>query len=182
MEALRFLSRKLSDTEEKYSTFDRELLAAFQSIRYFRMMLEGCHFQLWTDHNPLFVTMQHISPLWTSRQQRQFIYFRIKGDVVHCPGVDNVVADSLYRPASAPAAPAWHMAAQDNPELLSPPPPTPINYAEMAAVQQSWPDVAALCVSSSLSIVTREDEGQQLLGDVSKGSFRQWVPTFFKRM
>jgi len=38
---LGFLSRKLDSTESKYSTFDRELLACFQSIRHFRFLLEG---------------------------------------------------------------------------------------------------------------------------------------------
>jgi hypothetical protein len=38
---LAFFSRKLSTAEEKYSTFDRELLAAFSAIRHFRYLLEG---------------------------------------------------------------------------------------------------------------------------------------------
>ena len=37
---LSFFSRKLSETEKKYSAFDRELLAAYLSIRHFRFMLE----------------------------------------------------------------------------------------------------------------------------------------------
>ncbi len=41
---LAFFSRKLSDTEKKYSAFDRELLAAYLSIRHFRFMLEGREF------------------------------------------------------------------------------------------------------------------------------------------
>ena len=43
---LGFFSRKLPETEIEYSIFDRELLATFYSIRYFRIMLEGRHFQL----------------------------------------------------------------------------------------------------------------------------------------
>ena len=43
---LGFFSKKLSATECKYSTFDRELLAAFTSIRHFRFPLEGRQFQL----------------------------------------------------------------------------------------------------------------------------------------
>jgi hypothetical protein len=38
---LGFFSRKLNVAETKYSTFDRELLAAAQAIRHFRHILEG---------------------------------------------------------------------------------------------------------------------------------------------
>ena len=38
---LAFFSKKLSDTEKKYSAFDRELLAAYLSVHHFRFMLEG---------------------------------------------------------------------------------------------------------------------------------------------
>ena len=41
---LAFFTRKLSEAEKKYSAFDRELLAAYLSIRYFCFMLEGKRF------------------------------------------------------------------------------------------------------------------------------------------
>ena len=41
---LGFFSRKLSVAETKYSTFDRELLAAVAAIRHFRHILEGREF------------------------------------------------------------------------------------------------------------------------------------------
>ncbi len=47
---LGFFSRKLTATESRYSTFDRELLAAHAAITYFRHFCEGRAFQLWTDH------------------------------------------------------------------------------------------------------------------------------------
>ena len=46
-------SRKLSETEKKYSAFDRELLAAYNAIKRFRHFLEGHPFTLCTDHRPL---------------------------------------------------------------------------------------------------------------------------------
>ena len=36
-----FFSKKFTDAEKKYSTFDRELLAVFLSIKHFRHVLEG---------------------------------------------------------------------------------------------------------------------------------------------
>ena len=50
---LSFYSRKLSDAEKKYSAFDRELLAAYSSLRNFRFMLEGRDFTIFTDHKLL---------------------------------------------------------------------------------------------------------------------------------
>jgi hypothetical protein len=41
---LGFFSRKLTDTEFCYSTFDRELLAAFAAIRHFCHFCEGQSF------------------------------------------------------------------------------------------------------------------------------------------
>ena len=50
---LAFFSRKLSDSERKYSAFDRELLASYSAIKHFRHFLEGRSFTLYTDHKPL---------------------------------------------------------------------------------------------------------------------------------
>jgi hypothetical protein len=38
---LAFYSKKLSGAGTRYSTFDRELLAAFSAVRHFRFLLEG---------------------------------------------------------------------------------------------------------------------------------------------
>jgi hypothetical protein len=58
---LGFFSRKLTDTESCYSTFDRELLAAQAAIKHFRHFCEGHAFQLWTNHKPLVAALSHVS-------------------------------------------------------------------------------------------------------------------------
>jgi hypothetical protein len=58
---LGFLSRKLTDTESRYSAFDRELLAAFTAIRHFHHFCGGQSFQHWTDHKPLVTALPHVS-------------------------------------------------------------------------------------------------------------------------
>lgn len=50
---LAFFSRNFSSTQRKYSTYDRELSAVFESIKYFRHFLEGREFSIVTDHKPL---------------------------------------------------------------------------------------------------------------------------------
>ena len=47
-----FLSRKMTPAETRYSTFDRELLAAYLAVKHFRHFLEGRHFHVLTDHKP----------------------------------------------------------------------------------------------------------------------------------
>jgi hypothetical protein len=65
---LGFLSRKLTDTESRYSTFDRELLAFHAAIKHFRHFCEGRAFQLWTDHKPLFNAISRVlAPISTTQ-------------------------------------------------------------------------------------------------------------------
>jgi hypothetical protein len=101
---LAFFSAKLSLAEVKYSTFDRELLAAFSAIRHFRFLLEGRQFRLLTDHKPLVSAMVRVSPPWSARQQRHLAYIsEFTTDIRHTPGTENVVADALSRPSEGTA-------------------------------------------------------------------------------
>ncbi len=66
---LAFYSKKLSGAGTRYSTFDRELLAAFSAVRHFRFLLEGRQFRLLTDHKPLVTSLFRTMPPWSARQQ-----------------------------------------------------------------------------------------------------------------
>jgi hypothetical protein len=98
---LAFYSKKLSPAETRYSTFDRELLAAFLTIRHFRFLLEGRQFTLLTDHKPLVASMTRVTPPQSARQQRHLAFVsEFTTDLRHTPGKENVVADALSRPPS----------------------------------------------------------------------------------
>ncbi|OBQ34264.1 MAG: hypothetical protein AN484_26765, partial [Aphanizomenon flos-aquae WA102] len=71
---LAFFSRKLSPTESRYSTFDRELLAAHSAIKHFQFLLEGRLFTLFTDHKPLVAAIHRVSLPHSARQQRHLAF------------------------------------------------------------------------------------------------------------
>ena len=52
-EPLGFYSCKLDETQQKYSTFDRELLGVYLAVKHFQRLVEGRQFTIFTDHRPL---------------------------------------------------------------------------------------------------------------------------------
>lgn len=51
--ALGYFSKKLTEAQMKYSTYDRELLGIHLAIIHFRNMIEGQQLIIFTDHKPL---------------------------------------------------------------------------------------------------------------------------------
>ncbi len=106
MAATPFCSKKLSGAGTRYSTFDRELLAAVSAVRHFRFLLEGRQFRLLTDHKPLVTSLFRTTAPWSARKQRQLYFIaEFTSDIRHTPGQENVMADALSRPPPAAAKP-----------------------------------------------------------------------------
>jgi hypothetical protein len=191
---LAFYSKKLSGAGTRYSTFDRELLAAFSAVRHFRFLLEGRQFRLLTDHKLLVKSLFRTTPPWSARQQRQLSFIaEFTSDIRHTPGQENVVADALSRPPSAAAQPPppsqrpspastaedWPeegLAAPDRPILAAIADAQPVDFSAMAAAQRTCPEVAEMTNSSTLHITTHAVGDTTLLGDISTGVFRPLVP------
>ncbi len=91
-----FASRKLSATERRYSTTDREFLALNWAVKRFRPYVYGTEFTVFCDHKPLLTLVK--SKAHNGRQGRwQMDLEEYRFDLVYRPGRDNVVADALSR-------------------------------------------------------------------------------------
>jgi hypothetical protein len=207
---LAFFSQKLTPIQVRYSTFDRELLAAYAAVRHFRFLLEGRRFRIITDHKPLVSAMTRVTPPWSARQQGHLSFLaEFTSDIRHTSGHSNIVADTLSRPppqskgSAAAAVLALPTIAKLPAELhasspsQSPVPPAVhitadelssgtiaaavgVDFAALAAAQTTCPDVLSMQNSPSLQLTSREHGGVQLLGDISTGTFRPLVPAAFR--
>ena len=164
---LGFFSRKLTAAEVKYSTFDRELLACVAALRHFRFMLEGRVFHIQTDHKPLTFALHRLSDPWSACQQRHLAYVaEFTADVRHVAGLDNVVADTMSRPAAAvvPASPT-----------------TPVDWADLAAAQNECSETMGLVHSGTLKAVEVQVGAERVWCEESTGVLRPIVPMTHRR-
>ncbi|GFX24854.1 hypothetical protein TNCV_4489451 [Trichonephila clavipes] len=51
-----FFSKKLTEAQKNYSTYDRELLGMYLPVKQFKHLLEGRNFVIYTDHKPITYT------------------------------------------------------------------------------------------------------------------------------
>jgi cleavage and polyadenylation specificity factor subunit 1 len=93
-----FYSKKLTPTQQKYSTYDRELLATYAALKYFQYFLEGRSFTIFTDHKPLTFAFKQKPEKASPRQLRHLDYIgQYTTDIKHVSGKDNIIADTLSR-------------------------------------------------------------------------------------
>ena len=84
--------------ERQYSTFNRELLAVYLSIKHFQYFLKGRIFHVIMDHKPLTFAFNASPDRHSPRQCRHFDFIsQVTTDLRHIHGVDNSVADTLSR-------------------------------------------------------------------------------------
>ena len=93
-----FSKKKITPTQKKYSTYDRELLAAYTAIKYFRSFLEARTFILYTDHKPLIYALAQNPEKATPRQARYIDFIaQFTSDIRHISGKNNIIADAFSR-------------------------------------------------------------------------------------
>ena len=97
-----FFSKKLTPTETKYSTFGRELVAAYLVVRNFRNLLEGRNFYILTYHKPLLGAFQSGSDRYSPHETRHLDdLIQFTSDIRFIKGCENVPADAMSRRINA---------------------------------------------------------------------------------
>lgn len=95
---LGFFSKKLNSAQQNYSTYDRELLAVYEAIKFFRYMVEGRNFAVRTDHKPLIFAFRQKAAKASPRQLRHLDFIsQFTTTFIHIHGEENDIADALSR-------------------------------------------------------------------------------------
>ena len=91
-----FASKSLNRAQRNYSATKRELLAIIFALQRCRQYLYGFRFQLHTDHEALtfLLTQKHTSFMLEAWFD---VLLDFTFEIVHCPGVLNVLPDALSR-------------------------------------------------------------------------------------
>lgn len=166
LQPLGFFSRKLNSAETKYSTYDRELLAIYSSIKHFSFMIEGRNFVVYTDHKPLIYAFQQNGEKFSPRQIRHLEFIsQYTTDIRHVSGDRNFVADAFSRISIIT------FADMNN-----------INFEQMAREQEDDLEFQNLLNSDSgldfqPTILT---DGRKIFCDISTGILRPYVPKNFR--
>ncbi|BES91401.1 Reverse transcriptase (RNA-dependent DNA polymerase) [Nesidiocoris tenuis] len=164
---LGFFSRKLTCTEQRYSTYDRELLAIYSAIKHFRYMVEGRTLTIFTDHKPLVHAFSQSPEKASPRQFRHLEFIaQFSTDIRHVAGEDNQVADYLSRLENEPSRVEAIVKSTFSP-------------ADIAQAQQSDTQLKELLDSGSSSLQLKKlaVDDSSLYCDISTGRIRPFVPT-----
>lgn len=158
---LGFYSEKFSPAQLKYSTFGRELTAMKMSVQYFRHLLEGRKFIIFTDHKPLTTALTSSPNSRLPHEERYLQYIsQFTSDIRHISGQLNVVADALSRIEAINI-------------------PTTIDYETIAKDQQEDTELKHLLLTStSLKLEPRKTSlaSTPLYCDVSQNKVRPYIP------
>ena len=129
----------MTPTETRYSTFDRELLAVYLSIKHFCHFLKGRLFHILTDHKPLTYALNCRSDRHSPRQARQLNYIsQFTSSIHHIHGTNNIVADALSR-------------IETNALLTGQPPE--VDFAAIVETQATDPQIRSLQSSPTSTVV-----------------------------
>ena len=167
-----YFSKKLTSTEMRYSTFDRELLAVHAANKHFRHFMEGRTFHVLTDHKPLLFALKSHSSNHSPRQDRQLDFIaQFTSDIRHIKGEDNSVADALSR--------QWGI------DALSVVGVGGIDFEQMAVAQKEDTEIKHLMSSKFCSLTIKpillQSSDIVLLCDISTGVPRPLVPLTFRQ-
>lgn len=163
---LGFFSTKLSDSQQHYSTYDRELLAIYLAIKHFRPFIEGRPVIVYTDHKPIVYSLQKnaVSKNDTPRRIRQLDFIlQFATEIKHISGMENVVADWLSRISAIDIS-------------------SPLDYEKLADTQINDSELHNLTKSKSLKFkkILIPNCSKPVYCDVSLNRARPYLPKEFR--
>lgn len=161
LQPLGLFSKKLTDTERRYSTYDRELLAIYLSVKHFQYMLETRQCTILSDHKPLSYAFRQKMEKASPRRLCHLDYVsQFKKDIQHIPGVDNPVADMLSRITSIDAQPE-------------------INIQNIAEAQKHDPEVKVLLkhTDNKLKCIVYPETDIKIFCQASANRMRPFIPS-----
>jgi cleavage and polyadenylation specificity factor subunit 1 len=97
-QSLALFFRNLSLAQQKYSAYNREILAIYEAASYFRHMVEARHLPILTEHKPLTFAFHQERDKCSQRQfQDPDLISQFTIDILHISGQDNIVTYALSR-------------------------------------------------------------------------------------
>lgn len=166
---LGYFSKRLSEAQQKYSTYDRELLAVYLAVVHFRNMIEGREITIFTDHKPLTYAFSKIgTDRETPRRTRQLLYIsEFTSDIQYVNGNENPVADALTRVEAIVY-------------------PTPIDFDEVARAQETDDQMARMLTELQGNIVLKQIHSplcnKAIYCDISDSQVRPYLPQQFRKI
>ncbi|GBN22484.1 Transposon Tf2-6 polyprotein [Araneus ventricosus] len=156
-----FYSKKLNDAKQNYSTYDRELLGIYLSVKYFKHYLEGRTFTIYTDHKPLIFAFHQKLDKAAPIQARHLNYIsQFSTDIKYIKGENNIVADTLSRVT----------------EVSS------IDYDQIVDAQTQDEELKSLQTITSLNLKEYPlPLGKYLWCDTSTSKIRPYIPQAFRK-
>ena len=144
-----FFSKKLSDLQKTYSTYDRELLAAYLAVLQFKSLIDGHSVTLFSDHKPIVSAFHSKNIAKSDRQQRQLSFLsEYVHDVQYIRGQNNIVSDCLSRPVCSTFVDIFDLstlaASQSTDEELA-------SYKERLTPHKVSPELTLWCETSTSS-------------------------------
>ena len=110
-----YISRDLTETEQRYAQIEKEALAATWACERFQSYLLGMHFSIETDHKSLvpLLSSKNLDEMPIRVQRFRLHLMRYSYSISHVPGKDLSTADTLSR------APLSESADQDSKVTLA---------------------------------------------------------------
>lgn len=91
-----FWSGKFNSAQQNYPVHEQELLAIVESLKRFSHLLQGLKFRIYADHKGLeWITTQ--KKLLPHQARWLEVLSEFDFEIIHIPGVDNILADLLLR-------------------------------------------------------------------------------------